>query len=89
MKEVSAVILPKSLQAGNADTCQFILDPSDPDRALQFRCNLERPLNFSPEKGQSGFDPLAVFTILTVAGLLLVFGSPELVVINLSNSNQG
>jgi len=81
------MIVPNSIQAGDQETCQFVFDPSDPDRALRFRCNLERALNPSLST-KTGIDPLVACTILAVAGLMLVFGSPELVVINLSNSTD-
>lgn len=81
------MILPHSIQAGDPDTCQFVFDPSDPDRALRFHCNIERSFNTSTTT-KPGIDPLTVCTVLAIAGLLLVLGSPELVVINLSNSPE-
>jgi len=81
------MIVPDSIHAGDQESCQFVFDPSDPDRALRFRCNLERSL-ISAHSTKPGIDPLMVCTVLAVAGLLLILGSPELVVINLSNSAE-
>jgi hypothetical protein len=79
------MMIPDSIQAGHQDNYQFVFNPKDPERALRFRCDIERSL---AADNKLGIDPLTACTVLAVAGLLLVFGSPELVVINLSNSAE-